>query len=194
MTLTYDVAVLVGSLRRGSLSRSIAEALMVRAPASLVMRMVPIGSLPLYDADGDEAPPPAYDDFRAAIRRADAVLFVTPEYNRGVPGCLKNAIDVGSRPPGRSVFDGKPTAVVSQSPGALGGMAANFALRPSLVVLNMPTMPSPEMYLGNSGALFDGAGSLADGPTGMLFDRFLTSFEQWIGRHAALGNAKELAA
>lgn len=194
MTWTYDVAVLVGSLRRGSLSRSIAEALMSRAPGSLRMRLVPIGSLPLYDPDADSKPPSAYDDFRAAIHRADGVLFVTPEYNRGVPGCLKNAIDVGSRPPGQSVFDGKPTAIVSQSPGALGGMAANLALRPSLTVLNMPMMPSPEMYLGNSGSLFDGTGSLADGPTGVLFDRFLTNLEQWIGRHAALEEAKELGA
>ena len=107
------VAVLVGSLRRGSLNRMTANALAGLAPAGMALHQIEIGALPLYDQDLDAAPPQTWTDFRNAIRGSDALLFVTPEYNRSVPAALKNAIDVGSRPYGQSVWDGKPGAIVS---------------------------------------------------------------------------------
>src|SRR5690606_18870607 len=128
-----DVAVIVGSLREGSLSRKAAHALARLAPAHLNLRIVEIGDLPLYDEDLDgENAPAAWTRFREDVRAADAVLFVTPEYNRSVPGGLKNAIDVGSRPYGQAVWSGKPAAVMSTSMGALGAFGANHHLRQSL--------------------------------------------------------------
>jgi len=117
---------------------------------------------PLYNQDHDDAPPPPYVAFREQIKAADAVLFVTPEDNRSVPGVLKNAIDVGSRPYGHSAWDRKPGAVISVSPGAIGGFGANHHLRQSLVFLNVPAMPQPEAYIAGAGALFDKEGSLTN--------------------------------
>ena len=131
----WNVAVLVGSLRKGSFNRKMANALMRMAPASLVLEIVEIGDLPLYNQDEDANPPAASAAFKARIQQADAVLFVTPEYNRSVPGVLKNAIDIASRPYGKSAWNGKPAAVISVSPGAIGGFGANHALRQSLVFL-----------------------------------------------------------
>ena len=149
MSKVYSVAVLVGSLRKDSLNRKVAQALAELAPASLKLFIVEIGDLALYNEDIDATQPPApYTIFRDQIRPADAVLFVTPEYNRSVPGVLKNAIDVGSRPYGQSVFNAKPGAVISVSPGAIGGFGANHHLRQSLVFLNVPCMQQPEAYLG----------------------------------------------
>ena len=156
MGKVYNVAVLVGSLRKDSLNRKVALALAELSPASLKLDIVEIGDLALYNEDIDVTPPPAsYSTFRDQVRPADAVLFVTPEYNRSVPGVLKNAIDVGSRPYGQSVFSGKPGAVISVSPGAIGGFGANQHLRQSLVFLNVPCMQQPEAYLGGAGDAFD---------------------------------------
>src|SRR5262245_35117540 len=143
MTARRDVAVVVGSLRQGSFNRMMAHNLAELAPPSLKLEIVEIRELPLYDQDLDAAPPAPWTAFRERIRRADAALFVTPEYNRSVPGVLKNAVDVASRPYGHSAWDGKPSAVISVSAGALGGFAANHALRQSFVFLNMPCMPQP---------------------------------------------------
>ena len=139
MADTRDVVVIVGSLRKDSLNRKAANAIAAIAPASLRFEIVEIGQLPFYNQDLDEAPPAAWTAFRDRVRAADAVLFVTPEYNRSVPGVLKNAIDVGSRPYGKSVWSGKPAAIVTVSPGAIGGFGANHHLRQSLVYLDMPT-------------------------------------------------------
>jgi chromate reductase len=146
---TSKVAVLIGSLRRESLNRKMAHALIGLAPATLQMEIVPIGDLPLYSQDLEEQVPPAWTAFREQIRDVQAVLFVTPEYNRSVPAPLKNAIDVGSRPSGKSAWAGKPCAVVSVSPGAIGGFGANHHLRQSLVFLNMPALPR-EAYVGGA--------------------------------------------
>ncbi|MGA7711162.1 MAG: NAD(P)H-dependent oxidoreductase, partial [Rhizomicrobium sp.] len=143
----YGVAVLVGSLRKDSLTRKVANALAEVAPPSMKLQVVEIDGLPLYNPDIDEAPPAPWKEFRTRIKAADAVLFATPEYNRSVPGVLKNAIDVGSRPYGQSAWNGKPGAVISVSPGAIGGFGANHHLRQSLVFLNVPTMPQPEAYI-----------------------------------------------
>eukprot|EP01030_Chromulinospumella_sphaerica_P016526 gene16526-16341_t len=152
MSKVYTIAVLVGSLRKQSINRKVAQALAQLAPANLKLSIVEIGELPLYNEDLDgSAPPAAYSTFRQQVAAADAVLFVTPEYNRSVPAALKNAIDVGSRPYGQSVWSGKPGAVISVSPGAIGGFGANHHLRQSLVFLDVPCMQQPEAYLGGAG-------------------------------------------
>src|SRR2546430_4264570 len=139
MSPVRDIAVLVGSLRKESFTSKTAGALIEVARSSLKLEIVEIGRLPLYnqDLEGDSVPE-AWAEFRERLAKADGVIFATPEYNRSVPGVLKNAIDVGSRPYGRSVWDKKPAAVVSVSPGAIGAFGANHHLRQSLVFLNMP--------------------------------------------------------
>lgn len=180
----HSVAVLVGSLRKDSLNRRAAQALIGLAPETLSLGIVEIGDLPLYNQDLDGAPPAPWETFRAHLRDAQAVLFVTPEYNRSVPGVLKNAIDVGSRPYGKSAWSGKPAAIMSVSPGAMGGFGANHHLRQSLVFLNMPTLQQPEAYIGHAGMLFDATGALTNDGTREFFRSFLAAFAAWIGRCA----------
>ncbi|MGH8041024.1 MAG: NADPH-dependent FMN reductase [Rudaea sp.] len=179
---TIDVAVLVGSLRKDSLNRKFARVLSGLAPASLRLEIVEIGDLPLYNIDLETAPPPAWVVFRERMQRAQAVLFVTPEYNRSVPGALKNAIDVGSRPYGHSVWSGKPAAIVSVSPGAVGGFGANHHLRQSLVFLDMPTLQQPEAYIGGAEKLLDAQGALATDATREFLAKYLRAFAAWIER------------
>jgi chromate reductase len=179
---TFDVAVIVGSLARASLNRKMAGALIGVAPPSLAPAIVEIGELPLYTPDFEADPPPTVRAFRERIARADAALFVTPEYNRSVPGVLKNAIDVGSRPYGKSVWAGKPAAVVSVSPGAIGAFGANHHLRQSLVYLDMPTMEQPEAYIGGAAKLFDEQGALVNDGTREFITKFMQAFAQWIAR------------
>src|SRR5204862_5413477 len=145
----------IGSLRKASLNRKMGVAMAALAPPTLQLDIVEIGQLPLYNEDLETDPPEPWRAFRERVRAADAVLFVTPEYNRSVPGVLKNAIDVGSRPYGKSVWTGKPGAVVSVSPGALGGFGANHNLRQSMVFLDMPMLQQPETYIGHAAKLFD---------------------------------------
>jgi chromate reductase, NAD(P)H dehydrogenase (quinone) len=180
MNTTRRVAVLVGSLRAEAFSRKLASALAELAPAALQLEVVEIGQLPHYNQDLDTQPPAEWTGFRERVRSADAVLFVTPEYNRSVPGVLKNAIDIGSRPYGHSVWDGKPGAVVSVSPGAVGGFGANHHLRQSLVFLNVPAMPQPEAYIGGAAKLFDESGALTNPGTREFLQTFMTAFAQWI--------------
>ena len=149
------------------------------APA-LAMEIMEIGDLPLYDQDLDSAPPAAWTRLRDAIRAADAVLFVTPEYNRSVPGVLKNAIDVASRPYGHNAWNGKPGAVVSASPGAMGAFGANHHLRQSGVFLNVPTMAQPEAYVGHAGELFDERGEFKNEGTRRFPTDFIAAFGAWI--------------
>ncbi len=175
-----DIAVIVGSLRKGSLNRLAANALANLAPESLKLEIVKIGQLPLYDQDLDEDPPQSWTDFRERIRRSDGVLFVTPEYNRSVPAALKNAIDVGSRPYGASAWDGKPAAVASVTPGAIGGFGANHHLRQSLVFLNMPVLQQPEAYLGGAGGYFDEAGELKNEGTKAFLAKFIGAYAAWV--------------
>ena len=182
MASARDVAVVVGSLRRESLNRKLANALRGLAPPALALEIVEIRELALYDEDLEANVPPAWAAFRARIKRADAVLFVTPEYNRSVPGLLKNAIDVGSRPYGRSVWEGKPAAVASLSPGAIGGFGANHHLRQSLVFLDMPALQQPEVYIGGGGDLFDPSGRITKEATSKFLVQFLAAFADWIER------------
>ncbi|SRR5579885_2789187 len=177
---TRNVAVLVGSLRKASFNRMTANVLAALAPAALKLEIVEIGQLPLYNQDQDEAPPAQWVAFRSRIKAADAVLFVTPEYNRSVPGVLKNAIDVGSRPYGQSAWDKKPGAVISVSPGAIGGFGANQHLRQSCVFLNIPMMQQPEAYIGGAANLFDQQGNLKDEGTRKFLKTFVDAFAHWI--------------
>jgi len=183
MSRTYDVAVLVGSLREASFSRKAAQALAAMAPAQLKLRMVEIGDLPLYNEDREGDVPEAWKRMRADIAPADAVLFVTPEYNRSVPGGLKNAIDVGSRPYGQAVWSSKPAAVMSTSMGALGAFGANHHLRQMLTFFDMPVLQQPEAYVGNTGTLFDDAGNLVNEETDQFFRSFIEAFARLIERN-----------
>jgi chromate reductase len=176
-----DIAVIVGSLRKGSLNRLTAQALAALAPESLRLEIVGIGQLPLYDQDMEADPPSSWTEFRERVGRADGVLFVTPEYNRSVPGALKNAIDVGSRPYGHSVWSGKPAAIASVSPGALGAFGANHHLRQSLVFLNVPLL-SAEAYVGNAFALFDENGELINETTTEFLRSYGQQFSAWINK------------
>lgn len=179
-----NVAVLVGSLRKDSINRKVAHALVEVAPAVLKLGLVEIGQLPIYNQDGDDKPPAEWTAFRERIRAADAVLFVTPEHNRSVPAALKNAIDVGSRPYGKSAWSGKPGAVVTASPGAIGGFGANHHLRQSLVFLNIPAMPQPEAYLGHADTLFDASGKLVDDGTRKFLKSFMQAYAAWIAANS----------
>lgn len=175
-----DVAVLIGSLRKDSINRKLANALVQLAPSALKLGFVEIGGLPFYNQDDDANPPIAWTQFRASIKAADAVLFVTPEYNRSVPAALKNALDVGSRPYGQNVWSGKPGAVVSASPSGIGGFGANHHLRQSLVFLNVPAMQQPEAYIGAADKLFDTNGELANDSTRKFLQQFMQAFADWI--------------
>jgi chromate reductase len=183
MAVERDVAVLVGSLRKESYTRKIALAIAGLAPPTLRLEIVEIRDLPLYDQDLDAHPPPAWTAFRKRLAAADAILFATPEYNRSIPGVLKNAVDVGSRPYGAGALNGKPAAVVSVSPGVLGAFGANHHLRQSLVFLGMPTMPQPEAYLGNAASLLDAQGHLANDTTRDFLRRFVEAFASWIEKN-----------
>lgn len=147
--MTKKIGVLVGSLRKASINRLLAETILSLFPDGYEGRIVKIGDLPLYSEDIDgETPPESYRNFRKELSDFDAFLFVSPEYNRSYTAAIKNAIDVGSRPYGKNLFDGKPGAVVTSSPGAIGGFGANHHLRQTLVFLNVALLQQPEMYLG----------------------------------------------
>ena len=184
MTKVRKVAVIVGSLRKDSLNRKVANVLAELAPSSLKLVIVEIGDLPLCNQDDDDKSPAPSVAFREHIMATDAVLFVTPEYNRSIPSPLKNALDVGSRPYGQSVWNGKPGAVISASPSPIGAFGANHHLRQALVALNVPTMPQPEVYVGRADKLLDAGGKLTDDGARKLFHRFMLALAAWITANA----------
>ena len=170
--MAYKIAIIVGSLREGSINRKVARSICGLRGDNLDCSMIEIGDLPLYNQDLDSNPPQQWTRFREQVAAADGVLFCSPEYNRGIPGVLKNAIDVGSRPYGQSVFDKKPAAIVTASPGSIGGFGANHQIRQACVFLNMPVMQQPEAYLGHvSDDSFDESGCLKEGPLKDLVTR-----------------------
>jgi NAD(P)H-dependent FMN reductase len=187
------VAVLVGSLRKKSLTRMVARALVDLAPSHLACSFIEIGDLDLYNEDLEAAPPAAWTRFRSEIRQHDAVLFLTPEYNRSIPGCLKNAVDVGSRPQGKSVFDGVSAGVVSVTPYKLGAFGANQALRQTFVFLNMPVMQQPEAYIGDAASLFDDSGKLTSEETGAFLKKYMAAFAQWVETTGSAASAPRTA-
>ncbi|MBF0694373.1 MAG: NAD(P)H-dependent oxidoreductase [Flavobacterium sp.] len=174
------IGLLVGSLRKESFNLKTAKALMSIAPRSLDLELVDISKLQFFNQDLEEQPTAEWEEFRRNIKSLDGVIFLTPEYNRSVPGVLKNAIDVGSRPYGQSVWDSKPAAIVSVTPGNLGGFGANHHLRQSLVFLNMPTMAQPEAYISGASKLFDDTGTLTNDSTKEFLTKFMTAFESWV--------------
>jgi len=181
--MAYKIAIIVGSLREGSLNRKVARSICALRDDNLDCSMVEIGDLPLYNQDFDALPqqPEAYVKFRDQVRSADGILFVSPEYNRGVPGVLKNAIDVGSRPYGSSVWDRKPAAIVTASPGSIGGFGSNHQIRQACVFLNMPVMQQPEAYLGHvTDDSFDDSGCLKEGPLKELVTKLAHAFHDWV--------------
>ncbi len=179
--MAYKIAIIVGSLREASLNRKVARSICAMRNDNLECSMIEIGDLPLYNQDSDANPPEQYVRFRQQIAEADGVLFVSPEYNRGIPGVLKNAIDVGSRPYGQSAFDKKPAAIVTASPGSIGGFGANHQIRQAAVFLNMPVMQQPEAYLGHvSDASFDADGCLKEGPLKELVASLAHAFHDWV--------------
>ncbi len=176
-----NVCVLVGSLRKASINGMLANALMSLAPPSLKLEIVEIGELPFFNQDLETgSSPEQWTAFRQRVKAAGAVLFVTPEYNRSVPAVLKNALDVGSRPYGSSVWDRKPGAIVSCSPSAIGAFGANHHLRQSLVFLNVPTMQQPEAYVGHADKLFDEHGRLVNDGTRKFLQEFMQAFASWV--------------
>ena len=179
--MAYKIAIIVGSLREGSINRKVARSICGLHGDNLDCSMIEIGDLPLYNQDQDADPPEQYVRFRRQVADADGVLFVSPEYNRGIPGVLKNAIDVGSRPYGQSVFDKKPAAIVTASPGSIGGFGANHQIRQACVFLNMPVMQQPEAYLGHvSDDSFDESGCLKEGPLKGIITGLAHAFHDWV--------------
>ncbi|SNS96471.1 chromate reductase [Noviherbaspirillum humi] len=181
------IGVVVGSPRKQSFSRKLANAIGELVPAGMQMEIIPIDNLPFYNQDLEDAgeSPATWLEFRDRLRACDGILFVTPEYNRGVPAMLKNAIDVGSRPYGKAAWGGKPAAVVSISQGPMGGFGANHALRQSLVFLNMPCMQQPEAYIGGVANLFDAEGKLTVDSTREFLTKFANAVAGWVQLHAA---------
>jgi chromate reductase len=179
--MAYKIAIIVGSLREGSINRKVARSICGLRNDNLDCSMVEIGDLPLYNQDLDTESPEQWVRFRKQVGEADGVLFCSPEYNRGIPGVLKNAIDVGSRPYGQSVFDKKPAAIVTASPGSIGGFGANHQIRQSCVFLNMPVMQQPEAYLGHvTDDSFDESGCLKEGPLKGLITGLAEAFHDWV--------------
>ena len=185
MSPLKSVAIVLGSLRPGAYSRLVAQVLIRVAPPTLAPRIVGVGDLPLFNDDQETMPPPAaWTVFRDAIRAADAVLFVTPEYNRSIPAAMKNALDIGSSPSGQSVWDGKPGAVISLSIGGTGGLGAHHHLRQALVSLNVPTLAQPEVYLGEVDTLFDEVGDMIRTDTQARLTDFMVAYGRWVEAHA----------
>jgi chromate reductase len=180
------IAVLVGSLRKESLNRKFAHELVALAPDTLEFEFVEIGDLALYNQDLDDAgqAPAAWTIFRDKLASVQGVLFVSPEYNRSMPAAIKNAIDVGSRPGGKSIWNGKAAAVLTVSPGAVGGFGANHQVRQSLVALNVATMPAPEAYIGNAAKLLGEDGKVNNDQTREVLRKFINAFAQWMERNA----------
>ncbi|MBS1122115.1 MAG: NADPH-dependent reductase [Deltaproteobacteria bacterium] len=183
--MARKIALLVGSLRKDSFTRKVADAVGALAAPALELVHVEIGTLPPFNQDLEQTPPKEWVALRDQVRPLDGVLFATPEYNRSVPGVLKNAIDVGSRPYGQSVWSGKPGAVISVSPGAIGGFGANHHLRQMLAFLDVPCLQQPEMYLNNAAKLFDPNGRLDNDAILELLQKFVTAFTRWVELHAS---------
>ncbi|MDO5673747.1 MAG: NAD(P)H-dependent oxidoreductase [bacterium] len=183
---TKKIAVLIGSLRKDSFNRKLAHFLVQSAPAPLQLEIVEIGDLPMYNEDLETANAPAsWTEIRKKIAACDGLLFLTPEYNRSVPAALKNVLDVGSRPWGQNVWNGKPAAVISLSLGALGGFGANHHLRQSLTCLNVPVLQQPEAYIGNAPSFFDDKGNFVKEDTKEFLTSFMQAFAAWVDKFSA---------
>jgi len=179
---TYKVGYFVGSLSSTSINRELSKALIRVAPDELEFHEIPIGNLPLYSPDFDASYPPEAVALKDAIRSADAVLFVTPEYNRSIPGALKNALDWASRPWGQNAFDQVPAAVIGASSGSIGTALAQQSLRGVLSFCNARQMTAPEAYIKYSAELFPGDGVVTDGSTEAFLANYMAAFRDYVVR------------
>ena len=179
--MTLNVGVVIGSLRSASMSRRIATTLHGIAPEGMVLKEIVHGDLPLYNGDLEAQAPAPWQRFRADVAASDGLIFVTPEYNRSIPGGVKNAIDVASKPNGKNLWPGKPALVIAQSAGPLGGLAGSFALKQTLTGSGVAVMPHPEVYLSRIATLFDGDGPMVPETTEFLRG-VLANFDTWIKR------------
>lgn len=172
-----------GSLRSGSLNRALLRAAQAQAPDGVLVEAFDLAAVPLYDGDVEAAgDPEGVAAFKAAIRAADGVLFVTPEYNHGVPGVMKNAVDWASRPPQGAALGGKPVGIIGASPGATGTARGQSQLRQAFEFTNSFCMPQPELLVFRAHEKFDAGGRLTDEATLQLLARYLAAFVAWIGR------------
>jgi chromate reductase len=178
-----NVVAFAGSLRRGSLNRALVRAAQELAPAGMTISILDIGEVPLYNGDVEEAgAPPAVARFKQAIREADGLLIATPEYNHGVPGVTKNAIDWASRPPRQAPLDRKPVAILGASPGITGTARGQSQLRQAFEFTNSYCMPQPEILVYQAHTKFDAEGRLTDEKTREFLGKFLVAFGEWIER------------
>ena len=193
MNPTRQIAVFVGSLRTASINRRLALAVEHLAPPGISFRHLTIGDLPLYDPDHDDAPPPAAKQLKEAIESADGLLFVTPEYNRSIPGVLKNALDTASRPYGKNSLAGKPAAIIGASPGAIGTALAQAHLRVVLAYLDVPTLAQPEAYIQFTDSFLTDTGEIANQASKRFLQGWLDTYLAWVERHVAPNDASPAA-
>lgn len=177
------VGIVVGSIRKNSFSEQLARNIVELFPSGYEAEFVEIANLPLYNQDSDENIPEVYTEFRNKVKSLDAVVFVTPEHNRSIPAALKNALDVGSRPYGSNVWDGKPALIVSQSPSNLSGFGANHHLRQVLAFLNMPVVQQPEVYIANVHELLDENGKINNEDTIGFLQSVVDAFVALVQRY-----------
>lgn len=183
--MSKTIGIIIGSLRKNSFSQSIASFVKENAPDGLNFKIIDIGDLAIYNQDYDTANAPAnYETFRNEVKAVDGVLFITPEHNRSIPAVLKNALDVGSRPYGANVWSGKPGAIISQSPGGIGGFGANHHLRQILTFLNVPTLAQPEAYIGAFHTLIDENGAINNDDTKGFISAFLNAYADWVNKNS----------
>lgn len=176
------IAVLVGSLRKESYNRKLANEIIKLAPESLKLEIVEIGKLPLYNEDSEVNTPVEWSEFRKKIGDADGYLFFTPEYNRNTSAALKNSLDVGSRPYGQNKWSGKPGGIISSSMGQQGGILGNHGLRQSMVFLDVFMMQQPEAYIGSTHELFDEQGNLTNERTRSFLKNWIDAFAEWVNK------------
>ncbi len=179
------IGIIVGSLRKESFSKKLAQVVVGLAPTGYKFLIIPLDGLEIYNQDFDDYDmlPESYIQFRKTIFELDGVIFITPEYNRSIPGVLKNALDVASRPYGKNAWSGKPGAVFSNSPGNLSAFGANHHLRQCLVSLNVPTMQQPEVYLSNAKNLFDPKGDIQDPKIMEFIGTAVNAYIQWFEKN-----------
>lgn len=177
------VGIVVGSIRKNSFSEQLANNIIERFPEDFKAEFIEIANLPLYNQDSDENVPEVYTNFRDTVKALDAVVFVTPEHNRSFPAALKNALDVGSRPYGSNVWDGKPALIVSQSPSNLSGFGANHHLRQVLAFLNMPVVQQPEVYIANVMDLLGQDGKITNQDTINFLKTVVDTYVEFVKKH-----------
>ncbi len=182
---TYTIGIIIGSLRKESFNRKLAQALMKLAPGQLDCEIIPIADVPLYNQDNDSNPPAAIIALKKAVASKDGIIFVTPEYNRAIPGVLKNVIDTASRPYGDNSWAGKAAGIVGTSPGAIGTAVAQQQLRSCISgFLDMPTLGQPEVYLQFKDDLIDDNGDIGNDKTREFLQKWMDTYAAWVAKIA----------